>query len=420
MRNHKFHLQLTGYYDLEGLDKHLETKAAQGWMLEKISLLGWRYRRMEPKRLRFSVTYQNTFSVWDAKDDEEQQAYRDLCRQSGWTLAASQGPVQVFYTEDDDAPPLETDPQMVFRVMDRLSRTSVINSIVLFFASMLNGSNLLWYVRRCPIDALASPIKLLVAVSWVLICLYCVLDVVTYSLWRHKAKGAAAMGEFVYARSISTPVQIIWDVFVMGMLYVLLATLWPDHRAIWAVAAAVLGLLLLAPMLLRRRPNMRWVVPANAVTSLLIIGLFALCFTILLMGEPSLDAPRYDPDPPLTAADLTGEDLPGYSRRVELEDSILVRRTTCDEWSDGPSLYYTVGDIQVDAVYDLCKSLLLDPPDGGGFVPLDPVPGVDAVYQDADGYRSYVLCWDTRLVSLISSWALTDAQLETAARLLAP
>ena len=53
MRNHHFHLQYFGFYDLDGMGRHLEKMAARGWMLEKMTTFGWHYRRMEPKRLRF-------------------------------------------------------------------------------------------------------------------------------------------------------------------------------------------------------------------------------------------------------------------------------------------------------------------------------------------------------------------------------
>lgn len=428
MRNHKFHLQLSSYYDVDGMDKQLEKMAAQGWMLEKMTALGWHYRRMEPKRLRFSVTYQNTFSVFDDKDDEDQQAYQDLCQQSGWTLATARGPVQVFYTEDDDAPPIETDPQIVWKAMDQVSRISLITSILLLYASLFTGEKLLYCFRHYPIELLASPTKLIVSLYWALLFLYCVIDGITYCIWRHKTKRAAAMGHFVRARSISAPAQILWVLFIISLLYVVLANLLPEQQSLWATAAMVLGLLLMVPILLRRLQKRRGItrcaVPANTAFSLVVIGLFVLSFTILLFDEPSLSHFRYDLDPPLTASDLTGVDDPEYHSRVcaDLEDSILVHRATWDEWPDGdlPYLCYTIADVQMDFLYGLCKNALLNLPDSNGFVPLDPVPGVDGVYRDADGYRSYVLCWDTRLVSLRSSWPLTVAQLETAARLLAP
>ena len=75
MRNHHFHIQYFNFYDLDGMGRHLEKMAARGWMLEKMTTFGWHYRRMEPKRLRFTVTYHDTFSVFDPEQSEGQQEY---------------------------------------------------------------------------------------------------------------------------------------------------------------------------------------------------------------------------------------------------------------------------------------------------------------------------------------------------------
>ena len=45
------------YYDRTGIAAHLADMAAKGWMLEKLGAWGWRYRRTEPKKLRFSLAF---------------------------------------------------------------------------------------------------------------------------------------------------------------------------------------------------------------------------------------------------------------------------------------------------------------------------------------------------------------------------
>lgn len=63
MRNTKREwLPLYSFYDRPGVARHLEEMASKGWMLESLGTYGWRYRRMEPKQLKFSVTYFPTAS----------------------------------------------------------------------------------------------------------------------------------------------------------------------------------------------------------------------------------------------------------------------------------------------------------------------------------------------------------------------
>ena len=53
----KFRLETFAFYDHNGIAVHLEKMAAKGWMIEDMGSNLWEYRRIEPKRLRFAVTY---------------------------------------------------------------------------------------------------------------------------------------------------------------------------------------------------------------------------------------------------------------------------------------------------------------------------------------------------------------------------
>ena len=55
--NKKRELNLYAFYDHTGLERHLEKMAANGWMLESVGTYALRYRRCEPKKLRFAVVY---------------------------------------------------------------------------------------------------------------------------------------------------------------------------------------------------------------------------------------------------------------------------------------------------------------------------------------------------------------------------
>ena len=65
MKNRKRRVELLSFYDHVGISRHLEKMAAKGWMLEKITNLGWVYRRIEPKQLHFTVSYYSKASEFD-------------------------------------------------------------------------------------------------------------------------------------------------------------------------------------------------------------------------------------------------------------------------------------------------------------------------------------------------------------------
>ena len=94
MKDRKWDFIPFSYYDRTGMERHLEKRAAQGWLLERMSNLGWYYRRIEPRQIHFTVTYYLRASQFDPEPTEEQKEFHDFCLQSGWKLAAASGQMQ--------------------------------------------------------------------------------------------------------------------------------------------------------------------------------------------------------------------------------------------------------------------------------------------------------------------------------------
>ena len=51
MRKNKYIFPAFSFYDRTGIQNFLEQKAMEGWMLEKMSAFGWRFRRIAPQRV---------------------------------------------------------------------------------------------------------------------------------------------------------------------------------------------------------------------------------------------------------------------------------------------------------------------------------------------------------------------------------
>lgn len=105
----KYEYNFYSFYDHTGMEQHFEKMAAQGWLIEKLGYF-WRYRRIEPQALRFSVVYYSEASEFDpTKPSEGELTFYDFCAQAGWNKAASRAQMNVFYNEDANAVPIETD-----------------------------------------------------------------------------------------------------------------------------------------------------------------------------------------------------------------------------------------------------------------------------------------------------------------------
>lgn len=198
----KYEWNFYSCYDHTGIERHLTRMAEKGWLIEKLGWL-WRYRRIEPRTLRFSVVYYPESSEFDpAKPDEGELTFWDYCAQAGWVKAANRAQMNVFYHENVNAVPIETDAAMQVETLHRAMRKEQLPSNYLMLAFAL------WQlIDACKsfsenfAAALATPTTLTRLMDWVLLLPLYLLELGGYYLWRRRAKRAAEVGEFLPTRS---------------------------------------------------------------------------------------------------------------------------------------------------------------------------------------------------------------------------
>ena len=140
MKNTKRQLIPFSYYDLTGMERHLEKMAQTGWLLDKMSALGWRYRRIEPQKLHFTVSYCHRASAYDPEPTEEVQTFYDFCAYTGWRLAAEFGSMQVFYNDQEGPIPIDTDPAMEIQMVGREMKRALPFEILLLLIGFFMGA----------------------------------------------------------------------------------------------------------------------------------------------------------------------------------------------------------------------------------------------------------------------------------------
>ena len=79
MKDTKRRLEVFSFYDRAHIERHLEAMAARGWLQERMGKFGWVYRRIEPKRLTFHVSYFPDASDFDPGPTWGQLTFQDFC-----------------------------------------------------------------------------------------------------------------------------------------------------------------------------------------------------------------------------------------------------------------------------------------------------------------------------------------------------
>ena len=137
MKDTKRQFKMFSFFDFDGITAHMEKMAADGWMLEQSTNRYWIYRRTQPKKLKFAVTYFPQASEFDPHPTEELQAFNEFCQSAGWKPAASMAQMQIFYNENENPIPIETDPMVQVDTIHKAMKKNFIPSSLLMIAVSL-------------------------------------------------------------------------------------------------------------------------------------------------------------------------------------------------------------------------------------------------------------------------------------------
>ena len=384
MKNTKFEwMPLYSYLDRTAITAHLSDMAAQGWMLEKLGAWGWRYRRTEPKKLRFAVTFFPA-SQFDPGPSEGLETYRDYCAAAGWVLAAETAQVQIFYNEDENAVPIETDPAVELANIRRCVKRGFVGSywalLTLSLFQILFQGYRIW---TDPVDTLSSTASLAAVLNWLPLDVLILAELTRYYRWQRKAQAAADAGSpLPDLRSIRW-LNILVMVLSCFIVLWLLASYW-NSRGMFLLTAGMflcIGLIILlsfaAKAAMKRLKAPRWV--NIAVTYGIIIVLtvgFMSGLTAFILGNSGSgwleDHPTaetyvyqgwtwsvYHDDIPLRIEDLVETDYDHWSTEARVNSSFLLthgtytQRPRMDESRGVPALEYYLVTGYAGLLYDL-------------------------------------------------------------------
>lgn len=444
MRDTKRRLETFSFYDHTGIEAHLARMAERGWMLDKIGQFFWTYRRIEPKKMTFSVAYFPKASQFDPCPSLEQQTFYDFCEHTGWILAASSAQLQVFCNERPDPLPIDTDPMLeIDAIHQSVKKSWLLSLFSLLAVTVMQASMFLAQLFDDPVKVLSSALTLFVLVNEALLLLLISVELASYYFWRRRAKRAAEQGCFLETRSHPLFQRFVLAAVLAGFVWLLASlasggdpglalVMGGSVCAVFTVAAVVWGI---SGWLKRQKASAD--TNRTITFTLTIVLSFAVVLAIPLMilgmnrnNTRSAWELRRD-EPPLTLPGLldqpAGED---WNQSVRYTQSPLLGYLTV--WQrlgglgPGPAtshwMSYTMAVVKAPFLYDLCRDSFLDQMDSNAYVnssyvPTDPAPwGAAEAYLECDEesgpQNQYLLCYPDRVVQIYFDWDITPEQMK--------
>jgi len=196
--NHKKVNRAVQYDNLEATARYLEKMAKDGWMLEKVSSsTQFHFVKSEPKELRFAVEIFSEGSEFDTHTIDSNLEYVEYCKKAGWNFICSAGKIDYFYTEDKNSPEIESDPKMKLQAIEKAQRPMKLIFPILFICMGLGYLAMQLTMNLNTMET--SFFHFSGMLLWTFAGTLYAVQLISYLIWRGKARKAVKNGEKVPA-----------------------------------------------------------------------------------------------------------------------------------------------------------------------------------------------------------------------------
>lgn len=438
------------FHDRTGISKYLEEQAQQGWMLEKIGRFFWKFQRMEPAALHFAVTFFPKATEYDPEPSEEQALFYEMCEHTGWKLAATSAQMQIFYNEEENPVPIETDPCVdVENIHKSINKAYKPLNIILAILCAIQLRSSITRMTSDPMTVLSNNAELFLVFCYVLLLLLSLYEVIRYTVWYKRAKKTAEQeGSFLNPGTNKTFENIIFVLFILALLY-LLISLGRKTTLIYVISALGFFAIIMLVRLLSRWLKHRKVSAAeNGILTFVIAFILIGAYNYLLITDrinllpPDIENRLnvYTGDTfaidnselPLTMEDLMEEDFSNYTNSLSVSETIFSAQLTGTHYpkENGPNIpniSYTVTKIKKPWLHDWYIEKTLDQTFKVHhritfsfhleYIPIYSEPwGAEHVYRRySDGHPldTYLIDLGDRIITISPDWELTTEQKQT-------
>ncbi len=451
MKEFKRRIESFAFYDHTAIEAHLEHMAQRGWLVEQPGNYLWRYRRIQPKKLHFSVTYFPNASDFDPGPTDGQRQMEEYCAKDGWIPAARWGQMQIFCNEGENPMPIETDAVTQVETIHRTMRRNMLPAHLFLLALCIYQFVFFgWQLISNTVGFLSTPSSLYMLAVWPLLFLSTLWEVCFYFRWYRKAKAAAENGEFLEIKTKRRASMVLLIILMLTLVLVFAGTA-AGRRSILLWLGIVI-LIIFAVNTVKAGMKKKGVSRGTNRTVSLAVS---VVLTIVVLAGLAVAIIRYDfmdtrtpagtyerygmtrkvyaDTIPLRLEDLAEVGAVGWSTERRRDETFLLSNTEYVQWpltedNSIPDLEYTVTEIKASFLYELCKRSLTRSEDevADGEVVLqdhyEPVGAAPWRAQEAyrlywsDGYlNKYLLCYENRIIEIRFDWEPAPGQMAVVA-----
>lgn len=412
-------------YEKEAIENKLKQMAANGWLLKTINSIFWTYEKIEPQQLNFCVTYLPNISQFEPTPTDSQILKEDFCKQDGWILICNFFQMQIFYTKNKTAQPIETDVVTQFENINKIIKMSIFNNnlcllfpLTLFIFLEFNS------FMQSPELYLSNYFNMLSFLLFGLIFIYCLYQIFHYILWFKKSKKSVyTTGTFTNIKRLKY--KNIMNIIIIVLLFLQISkSIYPFYVII---NIFILFLILISTKSLTKylkniglNKNVNFIISISTCLFLTITSVTFMPFILLKNTIPNSDIiVANKSDVPLNVVDLvqTNENfnIQNKSQHTFLVSHLDVKQRPTENSDYG--IEYQIIDIKKDYLYDFIKTAMLKTKKDYKLYNKTN----NKIWQSKEAYKliidnkptnDYIICYNNRIVKISFLFEPTNEQIK--------
>lgn len=393
-------------YECNAVKEYLESMAEKGWMLQSISMNFFKFKKIEPRKISYSVDTLHKISIFDTKDNDEVLEYRRSREADGWRFICQANKVQIFASEYEwETISIYKEPEELFKSIYKSSYYYVFNQLAIVILFVFN--TYLQFFARSLDHSLSSNLSIATGILMGTIILINFIEVVSFFCWYLKTKRKLKENKFKHYGSYKQ-LRIKNSIILLGIVL----------NVITLIVCMILGDgITIADLLLILIPVIVMLISYKLIDKLKVstginifitigITIISLIMVIEVLASPmvnwfDLKDNNIAYELNLTVADFE-IDKADENPYKNIQSSVLAKRIQYSSDYDNNSLDYTIIESKYPWVIKLYKNRLLNELDEYELNMSERNINLTKnikIYSD-DNFKKYVIISEDRVVDI--------------------
>ncbi|WP_271810264.1 DUF2812 domain-containing protein [Clostridium beijerinckii] len=358
------------HYEYTAVEEYLEIMAQKGWLLTKIKGPFFRFKKIEPQKIKYSVDVIGKFSYYDSKKYNELLEYREYCSAAGWDFICQANEIQVFCSkENTEIVSIHTDETEKFEQVFKSSLRGRLSELFITIMLIFNVYSQTTYSIEYFLSSNFSIFIAFIGTLFISTNIIKLINLIVWSIrakWKLKKYGFTPYNTYRVLRIKNILISTLSLLATFSITLFLISDNLDKENSILSLFITVITFIIIIFLLkefIKKKKYSR-----NARITINIACIFAFAFLLLSLTTGRIlsntnDDKNYDStysDLNLNIADFISNETIDKSPNIDYNQSILAAKTEYSYGSKDKYLSYTLLQSKYPLVIKLLENRLLN------------------------------------------------------------